>query len=543
MSLKLRTRLGYGYAIAIASLLAVLIVTAFAFNVARTETASILDDNIAAIDVSRDLRDQFERMELGKLGYFGTPATRSQGEKRFDAAARTFEERLRESQDAAQTPEEKVFYSEIGTHYGAYLVIDRQIRALIAAGRIDEAYRLWVTDSIRESVSLRRNAEQFYEHNLAESRTARDFEDRVLWTAEFIALLLGVVGIAAAAVSWRRASRDIVLPLQRLQCATALVATERLVQVDDPVADRTLEIAALKDDFNHMVVRLGEIGGRLRDANTTLESQVEERTLALTEANTRLELLVAELQTLDKLKSDFMAVMSHELLTPINFITGFGSALEDGVMGPLTADQREAVAKIMGGAERLTRMVRNTLDYTQLESGQLAFLPEEIDMVEDLEATQERWRDRLRVRDQRLDVAIPDALPPVWADPNRVDQVLDEVLDNAFKFSADGARVLLSAFVAPEYVAIEVADTGPGIPGAALPELFNPFYQADSGSTRRHGGMGLGLSIAHQLVHLMGGELVVRSRLGQGTTVRITLPRADRAPAPAPTRQADRTVT
>jgi signal transduction histidine kinase len=383
-------------------------------------------------------------------------------------------------------------------------------------------------DSVSESVALRQNAQKFLDHNLNESRAARSIEDQVLWGAEILAALIALGGAIGAGVLWRRASQDIVLPLQRLQSATAMIASEQLVEVTDPVFERTLEIAALKDAFNRMVRQLREIGGRLREANTTLETQVAERTHALTEANARLEAMVAELETLDQLKSNFMAVMSHELLTPINFITGFGSSLEDGVMGALTTDQLDAVEKIMGGAERLTRMVRNTLDYTQLEAGKLAFLPEEIDLDDVLDATAERWHPRVAERSQRLELVMPPSLPPVWADPNRVEQVLDELLDNAFKFSADGARVQVTVGVATEYVSCEVADTGLGIPGEALGDIYKPFFQADSGSTRRHGGMGLGLAIAHELVRLMGGELVVRSRLGQGTTVRFTLPRADR---------------
>jgi signal transduction histidine kinase len=238
---------------------------------------------------------------------------------------------------------------------------------------------------------------------------------------------------------------------------------------------------------------------------------------------------VAELQTLDQLKSQFMAVMSHELLTPINFIVGFGSALEDELLGPLNDKQHETMGKMLAGAERLTRMVRNTLEYSQLQAGKLEYLPQTIDYAEVLQNVRDGLADRLAKRGQTLDVTLPDGPVDLWADPDRARQILDELLDNASKFSPDGARLRLCVTVGDDVVTTEIADSGVGIPENALPHLFTPFYQVDFSRTREHGGMGLGLAIAYHLVARMGGSMLVSSEPGAGTTITFTLPRFEKA--------------
>jgi two-component system sensor histidine kinase ChiS len=270
--------------------------------------------------------------------------------------------------------------------------------------------------------------------------------------------------------------------------------------------------------------RLREATERLRQTNASLESQVAERTQALRSANTQLQTLIEELKTLDQLKSNFMSIMSHELLTPINFIVGFGSALEDELMGPLNEQQLETVGKMLAGAERLTRMVRNTLEYTQLEAGKLSILPEAIDYRDLVERFTGRVEPMLAERKQTLTMNLPDEIPAIWADPDRVEQVLYEVIDNASKFSPEGAGVRLTVVVVDDLVSTEVADTGAGIPEEALPKLFLPFFQADFTSTRHHGGMGLGLAIAYNLIVKLGGSMVVESVPEQGTRVRFQLP-------------------
>ncbi|MDB5100073.1 MAG: multi-sensor signal transduction histidine kinase, partial [Cyanobacteria bacterium RYN_339] len=234
--------------------------------------------------------------------------------------------------------------------------------------------------------------------------------------------------------------------------------------------------------------------------------------------------------------SDFLANMSHELLTPLNFIVGFGSSLEDGLQGPLNAAQQATVGKMLAGADRLTRMVRNTLDYTQLQAGKLVVRPNAVDYAGMVRQVAVDARLALDVRGQELTLDVPTELPPVQADEHRLRQVLDELLDNASRFSPDGAVLRLTVLAGPDLVTTEVADPGEGIPAEALPLLFTPFYQVNSTRTRGHTGMGLGLAIAFHLVAKMKGSMLVSSQPNVGTTIRFSLPRAVGVPEPEASR-------
>jgi signal transduction histidine kinase len=178
-------------------------------------------------------------------------------------------------------------------------------------------------------------------------------------------------------------------------------------------------------------------------------------------------------------------------------------------------------------------MVRNTLEYTQLEAGHLEVVAEPVDYAAVIDDAVRELAPALAAKDQVLDRSVSDALPTLCVDPDRARQVLRELLDNASKFSPAGSRLALTVSLEDGHVATAVSDPGIGIPSDALPKLFTPFYQADFTRTREHGGMGLGLAIAHHLVTKMGGTMRVASVAGTGTTVRFTLPReACRGEAP-----------
>jgi signal transduction histidine kinase len=288
----------------------------------------------------------------------------------------------------------------------------------------------------------------------------------------------------------------------------------------------SVELAAVQAGFNRMAERITADAASLREARDDLEARVAAQTAELREAKERLERLVEELRALDKLKSDFMAVVSHELLTPINFIEGFGSALEDELLGPLTPAQADAVAKLMGGAARLTRMVRNTLEYTKALSGDLHVAAADLDFAGLVEEAASVARPKIEAKHQALTLEVPPDLPLVRADGDRVVQVLAELLDNAAEFSPEGAAIAVRVSATADGVTTEVANRGEPIPEAVAERLFEPFYQADSTSTRAHGGLGLGLPQVRHLVGRMGGTLVLSSTPEAGTRFWFTLPTA-----------------
>lgn len=526
-ALNLSTRLAFGYVTVIATLLLVLGVTFGAFHVARLENSQVHDNYIPSLDASKIMLVRLERMRDAELLALTPGQNATRWLRTFDHNAAEFEQYFEKAGRLVSSPEEQLLYAQLGQQHGAFMHIHGRLRHLITKGRLAQAQELNATEALAQGERLRLTARGYYDFNMQETILAREMEERVLFWTESAALLIAGCGAGLAGLMWRRASQEIVAPLRTLQAATGAIAHGEFQEVSHPAAARTVELAALQDDFNRMAGRLRVVTRDLHAVNATLENQVDERTRALQAANTRLESMLEELRTLDQLKSNFMAIMSHELLTPINFITGFGSALEDELLGPLTADQHRTICKILEGADRLTRMVRNTLDYTQLESGRMSVISEAVDLTSLVGEVVESTRPRAEARRQTLELLAPAELPDAWADPSRVAQVLSELLDNAIRFSPEGRKVRVSVTAAPDALVLEVADTGDGIPAEAFRDLFKPFYQVDFSSTRRHGGMGLGLAIAYRLVQAMGGQMQVVSRLGQGATFQFTLLRAD----------------
>lgn len=527
MKLTLGTRIGIGYGVVIGALVLVLAIAFLAFEAARRETLLIRDRLSPSIEATNNLILALERMEDTEFLFFVPGFDLQALQERYDLAQEEFRRWYLQIEVHAETEKGRDLVAQIGHDFGAFRQIDQRMRDLLRNGQIDEARQLNANESLTLASSLRESARAFRDLNLQAVTRAQDREILVMQLAEALAVLVSVIAAVLAGLIWWRTSRAIVPPLLALQDATGRIAEGEFVTSQHPESPRTLEIAALEANFNHMSQRLQAAAQALLEANSTLEAQVTERTQALREANDELQRSLEELRTLDKLKSDFMAVMSHELLTPINFITGFGSALEDRVLGPLTPEQERAIRRMMEGAHRLTRMVRNVLDYTKLESESLALLPETVDLAELLRRVASTFKPQFEAKHQQFELDIKTPLPTVWADPNRLEQVLTELLDNAFKFTADGGRIRLAAWCEGDTVVTEVSDTGIGIPADMLPRLFKAFAQGDSSSTRAYGGMGLGLALVSNLIAQMNGTLSVQSSLAQGSTFRFTLPLAD----------------
>jgi signal transduction histidine kinase len=226
----------------------------------------------------------------------------------------------------------------------------------------------------------------------------------------------------------------------------------------------------------------------------------------------------------DILKDRFLSVLSHELRTPINAILGFGSILEDGVAGPLTDEQKRYIGKINLGAEHLLSLVSDLLDMSRIQAGKFTLNPEPSrlgpiadEAVSELSVLAEQRR-------LTLENHMPPNLPEVTVDPQRVRQILVNLLGNAIKFTEPGGTVALSARMDGDAVRLEVADTGVGISPENQKKLFSPFTQLDMSATRRAGGTGLGLSISKALVEAHGGHIGVTSAVGKGSTFWFTLP-------------------
>jgi PAS domain S-box-containing protein len=239
----------------------------------------------------------------------------------------------------------------------------------------------------------------------------------------------------------------------------------------------------------------------------------------------------------NRAKSSFLATMSHELRTPLNAVIGAAQLLRTAAADePLRASLVEAI-EASGSA--LLGLIENIMDLSRIEAGALALAPADFDLIECAQAAVATLAVPARAKSLALACIVePDV--PAWrrGDPLRLRQVLLNLLGNAVKFTAAGGVVLRLARGARDTdLSIEVTDTGAGIAPAAIAHVFEPFRQADSGTTRRFGGSGLGLAIVRQLLQAMGGQIGVRSQVGRGSTftIQLPLPLADEPPAAAGT--------
>jgi PAS domain S-box-containing protein len=255
------------------------------------------------------------------------------------------------------------------------------------------------------------------------------------------------------------------------------------------------------------------------------------RTVAVVVTDLTHERTERGLRESNRLKDEFLATLSHELRTPLNVILGWTRMLLHDQVSEKS--RKHALELIDRNAQAQAQLVNDLVDMSRMTTGKLQVELEPLPLVPVLEAALESVRPAAEAKDLAIRTSwrVHDA--NVLADATRLQQVLWNLLSNAVKFTPNGGRISVSAERIDQHIRIEVADTGIGIDPAFLPHVFDRFRQADSATTRRYGGLGLGLAIVHDLVRLHGGDVEVRSPgVGQGATFVVTF-RASDAPAVA----------
>jgi PAS domain S-box-containing protein len=232
---------------------------------------------------------------------------------------------------------------------------------------------------------------------------------------------------------------------------------------------------------------------------------------------------MASLEETDQLKDQFLSILSHELRTPINAIMGFGSILDDGLEGPLTAAQHRSLKKMLGGAETLLSLVNDLLDMSRIQAGKFALEPQPMHFPTVAGEVLANLRPLAEQKQLTLSSALSDVGPMV-ADPQRIGQVLLNLVNNAIKFTPNGGTVTVRAKAENGQLYCEVADTGVGIAPSDQPRLFKRFSQLDNSNTRSAKGTGLGLRISQALIEAHGGRISVESEPGHGAKFWFTLP-------------------
>jgi signal transduction histidine kinase len=227
----------------------------------------------------------------------------------------------------------------------------------------------------------------------------------------------------------------------------------------------------------------------------------------------------------ERLKSTFVAIVSHELRTPLNAILGYAEMFKEAVYGPMNDKQVNMAERIMKNTQRLLGLINDLLDQAQMEAGKLTIQMGPVRPAELLDNLHSVMDQSARDKNLRLTSEIDDSLPEVLnGDGARLQQILLNLVNNGIKFTEHGTVHVRLFSPYRNRWGIEVSDTGSGIPESELPYIFDTFRQVEGTATRVHGGFGLGLSIVKQLVHLMNGDINVKSQIEAGSTFTITLP-------------------
>jgi signal transduction histidine kinase len=235
--------------------------------------------------------------------------------------------------------------------------------------------------------------------------------------------------------------------------------------------------------------------------------------------------MTAQLAELDKLKAEFVSVASHELKTPINVIVGYLELLQENIYGELNPKQREICATLGKQAQTLTRLVKRLLDISRFEAGGGKLERRQVDLDRFLHSFETSFQVLALQREINFRVIRGGNLPSqvLW-DEDRINEVLGNLLSNAFKFTDRGGSVELEVEGTDNEVNIFVRDTGAGISAEQVPHIFEKFFQANNQAFAAAKGTGLGLAIAREIVEAHGGTIKVESTFGMGTTFSITLP-------------------
>ena len=236
---------------------------------------------------------------------------------------------------------------------------------------------------------------------------------------------------------------------------------------------------------------------------------------------------ITKQKKLEAVRKDFVANVSHELRTPLSVIKGYVETLVDGHPDIPLADQERFLKTIQRHTERLNSLLEELLVLSRLESINPGLQRETVDLAALLSAIMDDYHSRPAAGRHVLESTVDPACGALFLDPLKITQAVENLLDNAIKYTPAGSRIAVAARVqngVGDDVIVSVRDDGPGIPAEDVPHLFERFYRVDKGRARESGGTGLGLSIVKHIVQLHGGRVWVESKLGQGTTFSLSLP-------------------
>ncbi len=334
---------------------------------------------------------------------------------------------------------------------------------------------------------------------------------KLMWQAAGMTCLILLVGLLLLVFF----SHRITIPLRRLTDAANRVANGEL-QIDLPSAPAG-EIGNLTRVFWHMLQSIHEREIALQDLNRTLEARIDART-------EELRLVNGKLHELNRRKSLFVSAASHEIKTPLTSITCHLDNLLMGVDGPLAKDQARVIERVQVNIGRLQHLLVDLLDLCKIELGEETIEIQAVNLGALVTQTVESLQSLAARKGLFIDVHIPSTLPLVAGDPEKLQQIVTNLLHNALKFSPDHGTVFITGQPAEDgFVQVAIQDSGCGIACEEAERIFEPFYRSKHVPAQTR-GTGLGLPIAKHLIELHQGHLWVESKMGQGTCFFFTLP-------------------
>jgi signal transduction histidine kinase len=311
--------------------------------------------------------------------------------------------------------------------------------------------------------------------------------------------------------------RQIIQPSQLVE---ALVIQKRRREAGDIVllGDVLVEIGVLdrRSLDQAITVQILQLRNALQESNRNLEQKVALRTQEL-------QIALNKLSELDRMKSNFIASISHELRTPLTHIKGYQELLLAGAMGKLTPTQEETVGIIRNASERLERLIEDLISISQISRGEAGLKLTVLDLANLIDQAVARNQAAADAKNIRLSGQMPDWLPKIKGDAQKILWVVSHLIENAIKFTPAEGKVSVTAAPMGQGVEIAVSDSGIGIPADKYDEIFEPFHQLDSSAARKYGGTGIGLTLAKQIIEAHDASIQVSSEPGVGSTFKITL--------------------
>jgi len=356
---------------------------------------------------------------------------------------------------------------------------------------------------------------------------------------EFLRNTSNAAAVAVNAVQNMTKRKELLKQTQH-QARQLQAQEEELRVANEELEEQTRTLKLSREQLKQQQEELQAVNEELEEKSQYLEEQKEQvtsRNLALEEARAQLEQRARELELASKYKSEFLANMSHELRTPLNSLLLLSRDLEENAKGNLDPAQVESAGVIHNSGKDLLQLINEILDLSKIEAGQMALKIDDVDLRETATALDQSFKHMAAQQGLHFEVVMAAGLPTsIRTDAQRLKQILKNLVSNALKFTeqgsvtieihrpSNGTDLTRSALNPQRCVAFCVKDTGIGIPDDKQMVVFEAFQQAEGGTARKYGGTGLGLSIARELTKLLGGEIQLVSRSGQGSSFTLFLP-------------------